>query len=493
VKQLKELFSDTLIYGISSVFARFINYLLVPLYTGVFDTDAYGVVGLVYAFITFLNVILTLGMESAYIRYGKDREVANSYFKSIQGFLVLSSMIILLILWLFQPIVNPLLGLEQSSPIFLMMLGILIFDTISIVPFAELRLIRKAKLFAVLKTGNVVINLSLNFYLILVLNYGIEAVFIGNLAASAITSVVVLFFTRGGLKGEWNQDYLKKALLFGLPFVPAGLGHAINETIDRFFLKGMEAAEVSSIYGAGLNADDLVGIYNACYKLAVFMLLIVQMFRMAWQPFFMRISDQEDAPRLFADTFIFFNVIAAAVFLGVSLFVEQIVAIKVPLLDAYLIGEEYWVGLSIVPILLIAYWFQGWYINFSAGIFIAEKTKRLAQITIAGALVTIISNLILIPMYGMTGAALATVMSYGVMAILIYRYSTRSFPVPYPIVQGFMIIGVAALAVYTKPFLSELNFSDIGASILLFVIAMVIIASLSFGRMLLLKKRSVNN
>ena len=166
MRKLKELFSDTLVYGISSVFARFINYLLVPLYTGVFDPDAYGIVGLVYAAIGFLNVVFTMGMESSYIRYGKDREQAGSFFKTLQVFLLSSSGALILLLWLMEPILSPLLGLELGGDvIFLMMLGILFFDTLSIVPFAELRLSQKAWLFAALKTINVLINIGLNFYL----------------------------------------------------------------------------------------------------------------------------------------------------------------------------------------------------------------------------------------------------------------------------------------------------------------------------------------
>lgn len=485
MRKLKELFSDTLIYGISSVFARFINYLLVPLYTGVFNPEAYGIVGLVYAAIGFLNVVFTMGMESSYIRYGKDREQAGSYFKTLQAFLLGASVILLALLWLLQPLLSPILGLDSNGDvIFLMMLGILFFDTLSIVPFAELRLVQKAWLFASLKTLNVLINIGLNFYLILGLNYGIEAVFISNLAASGVTAIIVWGVTISNLKGNIQKEILQKALVFGLPFIPAGIGHVINEGLDRFFLKGMSEASILSVYGEALSSDYIVGVYNACYKLAVFMLLLVQMFRMAWQPFFMRQSDDPEAPQLFAQAFTLFNVAAAFLFLSVSLFIHQIVSIKIPFLDAYLIGEEYWMGLSIVPILLVAYWFQGWYVNFVAGIFIAEKTKKLAQITLIGAVITIISNLILIPFYGMMGSAIATVASYFVMAILIFRYSTRSFNVPYKLWQGFAVVGVTSLSLLGKTFLSERFFSDIVASAIVFIVAFILVCLVSFGNKL---------
>ncbi|HBX65624.1 MAG TPA: hypothetical protein DEG32_05540, partial [Balneolaceae bacterium] len=335
-------------------------------------------------------------------------------------------------------------------------------------------------LFAVLKTGNVVVNLGLNFYLILGLDYGIEAVFISNLVASMLTALVIWIFTIPMFMGEWNTNLLKKALLFGLPFIPAGFGHAINELVDRFFLKAMDQSVIDSIYSADYTPDDIVGIYGACYKLAVFMLLIVQMFRMAWQPFFMRQSEEESAPQTFSQTFTLFNAAAATVFLFVALFAQQIVSIKIPILDFYLVDEKFWAGLSIVPVLLLAYWFQGWYINFSAGIFISETTKRLPQITLIGAGITIAANLILIPMFGMMGSALATLASYAVMALIIYYYSTKAFEVPYKLVTGFGMMILAAGLFYLKPTVISFGLSELIASLLLFTAGIASIGFISY-------------
>lgn len=482
MKSLKALFSDTLIYGVSTVIARFLNYLLVPFYTGMFDPDAYGVVGLVYAGIALFNVLFTLGMESSYIRYGKDREQADSHYTTIQLFLTATSLVLMLLLWLAKPWIAGLMALEGSLQlIYWYMLGILFFDTISIVPFAELRLRQRAWMFAALKTVNVIINLGLNFYLILVQEMGIEAVFISNLVASVVTMILVSVATIGRWKGSWNRELLPDLLAFGLPFVPAGIGFAINEGIDRFFLGAMSDSAVYEIYGLDENAAYIVGIYNACYKLAVFMLLVVQMYRMAWQPFFMRISEDPDAPETFARAFRYFNLAAAGVFLVVSLFVEQIVAIRIPLLDTTLIGEEYWLGLSIVPFLLAAYWLQGWYVNFSAGIFLAERTKRLAQITLTGAAVTLISNFILVPILGMTGSAIATLASYLIMAMMIYRYSVGSYAVPYQLGRGFTVIGISGLAVFSKAFFSEYIQSDLLLSSSLLIFSAVVISMVSLS------------
>lgn len=482
MKKLKELLSDTLVYGISSVLARFINYLLVPFYTDVFKPAQYGIVGLVYAGITFLNVIFTFGMESAYLRYAKDREKAGDVFKTLQLGLLGFATLLALILWLFAPAVMPLMSLEPDTRNFyLLMIGILWFDTLSIVPFAELRLVRKSALFAVIRTGNVLLNIALNFYLILSLGWGIEAVFTANLIASGLTTLVLWMITAGMWGGSWSQPIFRKALAFGLPFIPAGLGYAINETLDRFLLNNYLSQDtITQIYGADFTTESIVGIYNACYKLGVFMLLFVQMFRMAWQPFFLRHAEDPEAKALYSDVFRYFNVIAGAVFLIVALFVEQIVQIRVPLIDAYLIGKDYWMGLHIVPVLLGAYWFQGWYMNFSAGIFIEEETRVLPKITLLGAGITVIANLILIPWLGMMGSAIATLISYASMALLLYQKSRTVYPVPYQMGRAILMVLIAAFALLLQPTFAGWTGSEWISGTLLLILGIGGIALIGF-------------
>ncbi|MEX1010987.1 MAG: polysaccharide biosynthesis C-terminal domain-containing protein [Balneolaceae bacterium] len=472
MKKLQELFSDSLIYGISSVFARFVNYLLVPFHTDVFNPARYSVVGLVYAGIALLNVLFTMGMESAYLRYAKDRKEAPHIFKTLQLFLLGIATLLIALLWLLEPLALPLLNLdEQTAGIYLMMAGILWFDTLAIVPFAELRLVRRSWLFAALKSIHVLLNLTLNFWLILSQGYGIEAVFISNLAASVLVTVLIWLFTLPMMRGSWNRYWMKKAFSFGWPFIPAGVGYAINEMLDRFFLNAMSPDAVHSLYGVQYTPEDIVGIYNACYKAAVFMLLLIQMFRMAWQPFFMRNSDDPEAKQLFARVFVCFNLFAAALYLLVGLFIQEIVAIRVPILDATLIGSSYWIGLEIVPVLLLAYWFHGWYINFSAGIFISEKTSILPGIMLTGAAITIVANLILVPMAGMTGAAWATLLSYGTMALLLYHYSSKGFDVPYRIAPSLGLMTVSAALVWGAPYLaSAAGLGEVPAKLLLLLL-----------------------
>lgn len=432
------------------------NYLLVPFHTDVFSTAKYSVVGLVYAALTFLNVVVQMGMESAYLRYGENRKEAAHIFKTIQLTLLGVSSVAVLILWMVMPVTLSIMNLgSDTSGIFIMMLGILWFDTLAIVPFAELRLARRSVQFAILKTLHVIVNVGLNFYLILSLGFGIEAVFIANLAASVVITGFVWAATSDLWKGQWKREWIGKLFRFGLPFIPAGLGHATNEMLDRFLLNAMDPAVAEKLYGEGISPDNVVGIYNACYKLAVFMLLIVQMYRMAWQPFFMRYSRDKDSSTLFGRAFVYFNAFAAVAFLTVALFRDQIVAIEVPVLNATLINSEYWLGLEIVPLLLLAYWFQGWYINFSSGIFIKEKTSVLYKITLLGAGITLAANLMLIPYFGMMGSAAATLASYGVMAFVLGIYSKRVMEVNYRLPISFGLMVVCTVLVYSAPALSD--------------------------------------
>jgi len=476
VRKLKELFSDTLIYGISNVLARFINYLLVPFYTDVFSPARYGIVGLIYAAITFLNVLFTFGMESAYLRYAENRKEAANIFKTLQLSLLGLATVLSLILWLMMPWLLPLFNLgQETSGIFLMMIGIIWFDTLAIVPLAELRLVRKTIPFAALKLLHVGINIALNFYLILGLNFGIEAVFMANLAASVVITMVVWAITADLLKGAWSSSWMRKAFQFGWPFVPAGIGFAVNEVLDRFFLNNMDPATAEQLYGMGTTPEDIVGIYNACYKLAVFMLLLVQMYRMAWQPFFMRHAEDKESPKMFGQAFIWYNAFSAVLFLIVALFKEQIVAIRIPVLDATLIGSNYWPGLEIVPYLLLAYWFHGWYINFSSGVFIKEKTRVLYKITLMGAVITIIANITLIPFFGMIGSAGATLLSYGAMALTLGYFSKKMLHVPYRLPESLGLMVIFAALVFGEPAISGwLSMGELTGKIILFFVGLVV-------------------
>ncbi len=492
--KIRELFSDTLVYGISSIAARFINYLLVPFYTMYFEPAAYGIIGLIFGGIVFLNVLFTFGMESSYLRYGAERERAGDVFTSIQVTVLGGASLLVLLSWLFMPVLAPLFGLDAfvsahpeqitgptaalglhpftGESLFYLMLAILWLDALAVVPFAELRLVRKTLTYALIRLGNVIVNVALNLYLVIGAGWGIEAVLVSNAIASLLTVLVLVWFTSGMYRGRWDREHFSRALWFGIPYIPAGLSHAVNEVLGRFAVNNMPQETVDRLYGTQYTADDITGIFNACIKLSVFMLLAVQMFRMAWLPFVMRQSGSDDAQKTFADVFTWFNIAAAAVFIGVGLFVEQLVQIRIPLLDGTLIDSRYWMGLYIVPWLLMAYWFQGWFLNFMAGVFIKEKMWYVSGIAMIGALITLVGNFLLVPVYGMQGAVWVKLLCFVTMAVLIYLLVQRVYSVPYRMPKNVMIVLLSGAVVAVGHGFGTDFFEPLLAKMVLFVLSL---------------------
>ena len=447
--RLRQLASDTVLYGISTVVSRFLNYLLVPFYTAYFDPAVYGVVGLIYGAMIFMNVLVTFGMESAFLRYGAEKESRKRVFQQIQLLVTVVSIVLALLFLFSGNLIKPLLSLELDSfHLYEMMLGILVLDAISTVPFADLRLERKAVVFMVLRISNVLINVGLNLYFIIQKSWGIEAVLISNLVASAVTTFAALIITFKGISFSFDTEFIKKTVRFGLPYIPAGIGYGINEVLDRFLINAMDPSDIERLYGAGISAESLTGIYNASYKLGIFMMLFIQMFRMAWQPFYMSHHKENQAKKVFTQSFSLISMISGILVLFIGLFRAEIAAIPIPYLHSTLIDSRYWSGLSIVPFLLIAYWFQLWYTHFTAGIVLSEKTAILPKATILGAVITLIANVVLLPIWGLNGAAIATLLSYMSMALYMLYQTEKAYPINYPWITAlFQILGVGLILI----------------------------------------------
>ena len=422
-------------------------------------------------------------MESSYIRYASQSDYKKKdVFTTIQIALAAAATGLGVVLYFAgSPLLTPLLSLDSfpGHDLLGMMLVILWLDTMSIVPYAHLRLVRSAMIYAVIKLVNVIINVGLNLYLIIVLQWGLEAILISNIIASGVSFLMLAVVTSKLYFGRPSSAILYTTLLFGLPYIPNGIGFAINEVIDRFFLNMMDAQTIEAIYGLPYSSEDITGIYNACYKISVFMLLLVQMFRLAWQPFFMRHAKSETAPKLFSQVFFYFNAVSAVLFLIVASFVTEIVSIRIPLLDATIIDSRYWAGLSIVPILLMAYWFQGWFMNFSAGIFIKEKTIWFPKITFWGAGITIVGNLLMVPVLGMMGSALATMLCYGFMCLYTLRLSQSVFQVDYPFKYVILLMSSSLLIVTLTYFLPIVIVSELLTKITLVSAGLLIVVIIS--------------
>ncbi len=465
-KQIKRLASETAIYGLSTIVGRMVNFLLFPLYSHVFPIDHYGNVSVIYAAFIFLNIFYQYGMESAYLKFAsrsKDpaqkRIVFSTTFWSLLGTSVLISALVLL----FRRPMGMLIGLE-SNWLWLLSYAafILAIDTLTAPPFAELRLENKAWRFATIKFINVLVNVAMNLILILWLRMGIEAVLIANLIASFSTLLLLIPTYLKNVRFAFDRKRWVELLRFGLPFVPGGLGYAVAERVNIFYLANLSPERVKTLYGSQIDLQRLaaqaeqaarqagsaggasqaaeaagavygqyvVGVFNGVLKLAILMALVVQMFRFAWQPFFLQHADDEDAPLLFARIFTVFTAFCLIVYLAISFFAHELVAFPLPG-GRYLVSEGYWMGLFIVPVSLLGYVFQGWYYTFSAGAYIKEKTKYFVHCTLAGSAVALALNMLFVPRYGMAAAAWATTAAYAVMALMLLVIVQKFYPVPY--------------------------------------------------------------
>lgn len=440
---IKRLGTETAVYGISTIVGRFLNFLLVPFYTNILPPSEYGIVSYAFSLIAFMNVVYGYGMESAYFRYSATLEIGSKEQNFNTPFisLFLTSTLLSSLLALMAPTVSTLVALPPHQEIIVTYASwILLFDTLSVIPFAYLRMQHKAGLFASLKSFNIVLNVGANLILLLVYDMGIEGIFLSNLIASASTFLLLVPIIQKQFSGEFSTDLYRSLLKFGLPYVPAGIAAMMIQVVDRPILRL-------------LTDDATVGIYQANYRLGIFMMLIVQMYDYAWRPFFLSHAQDANAKQMFARILTYFVLFMSIVFLVLTLFLPDIVRLSV--FGRHLIHPDYWGALGIVPIVLLGYLFLGVSNNFVAGIYIQKKTHFLPPITFVGAAVNVGANFLLIPHLGAYGAAWATLLSYLAMATVLYFMVQRVYPVEYEwgrLVKIMASCGIVTALYYAIPF-----------------------------------------
>ncbi len=460
--KIKRLGTDTAIYGVSTILGRFLNFILVPFYTNVLHPSDYGVVSYIYSLIAFANVVYAYGMETAYFKYSSTLETGTARQNFSTPFVSLASTSILFsfaLILLSSPLADAIHLSVPHHEILLYTAGMLFFDTIAIIPFAALRMERKAKQFAAIKFLNILINVTLNMVLLLGYHMGVEGIFISGVVSSLITFIVLLpVAVRHGMF-DFNSSLLKSLLKFGLPSVPAGLAAMAIQVIDRPILRA-------------LTDDTTVGIYQANYRLGIFMMLIVSMYDYAWRPFYFSVSKESNAKEIFSRVLTYLMLFMMGIFLFLTLFIGDIV--KLQFMGHYLIHPDYWSGLNIVPIVLLGYVFLGVSNNVSAGIYIEKKTLRLPWITFVGAFVNVAANYFLIPSMGMLGAAWATLFAYFAMTVAMYVVAQRVYPIQYEFGRLAKIAGATAIVVLMYSYINISSFEwllKIGL-LVLFVIIM---------------------
>jgi len=420
---LKRLSGDTLIYGTSTVVSRFLTFLLVPFYTNLLAPGELGVYSAIYSWIAFVSIVFTYGMEAAYFRFAadsvNDKKKFSAPFITLLGSSLFFAVIIVALKPVLNEFVNPYHTVASSTmnTIVVCSVSILFFDALSILPFAALRLQHKPARFAVLRFINIFLQVVLNLLFVAFLHYGVAGIFLGNAIASVATFIIILPTIRGLFAWTYSRAIMREFLGFGLPYVPSSLSTIALQVIDRPIMQR-------------LTNDPTVGIYSANYRLGTIMMVFVSMFEYAWRPFFLQYARQPDAKRVFSRVLTYFTLAAAAIFLIVSFFVGDLARIVIWNHHS-IIDRRYWGGLTIVPIVLAAYIFNGFYTNFIVGIYVEKRTRLLPVITGVAALSNIIGNLIMIPIFGIAGAAWATFISYALMAVMIYRMTQPFYPMQY--------------------------------------------------------------
>lgn len=458
---IKKLAGQTAIYGLSSILGRFLNYLLVPLYTSALvfkDPSNYGVVSELYAWVAFLMVILTFGMETAYFKFINSSENKSHVFNSSLLSVISINLVFLIVIILFhQPIANKLLF--GNNPEYILFMGVIVvIDAVSSLPLAKLRAEQKAKKFAIVQLSSIAVNIGLNLLLLLVIYDGsdpvwaVRYIFIANICASLVKP---LFLFSDFTNMQWKYDFalIKSMAQYSLPLALAGFAFIINETIDRILLKHLtfyankdELGEVLSL----AKAETEVGIYSASYKLAMLVTIFLQAYRYAAEPFFFSLSKDENRNRTYVKVMNYFVGIVFLCFLGVSL--------NIDVFKHFIPNANYWEGLKVVPVLLLANVFLGLYINQSIWYKLSGQTKFGAYIAVVGAFFTIILNVLFIPSYGFIACAWVTLFVYAGQMIASYLLGQKHYPIPYNL-KKFMLYGGAALIIY---FLLQLISLDFG-------------------------------
>jgi len=417
LRQLKQLGRETLVYGLSTVVGRLLNILLLPFYTHALVPAEYGLVATLFSYIAFLNILYAYGMDFAFMRNQDSAGKANGFSTPFLSLAATSIFFSILIYGAAGPLANAA-GLPSGlEDLVRYAAWILALDALALIPFAELRLSHRAGAYAGIKVANIAINLILNYVFLVQLKMGIRGVFLANLAASSATLTLLTPVIAQKLQLAFDKGLYRSLLRFGLPLIPAGLASMMVQVIDRPILKA-------------LTDDAAVGVYQANYRLGFFMMMVVNMFDMAWRPFYLQKARDPQAKELLARVLTYFVLGGSMIVLGLSLFIADIVAL--PLLGGKpLIHPDYWSGLPIVPVVLLAYLFNGIYINLLAPVTLANRSEFVAYATGLGALVNVAANLFLIPRWGIMGAAAATLAAYAAMAGFLFYLGRGIYPLPY--------------------------------------------------------------
>ena len=422
---------------------RMLSFFLVPLYTDLLPKAAYGKVTIIFAYMIFFNVILAYGMETAFFRFYNKESDKKNVIETATISIFWTSLIFLIIALLNRNSLAEFADIEVQYVTYA--IWILVLDALVIVPFSKLRAKQRPMFYAIVKIGNVTINLILNIFFLIILpqlvqtsaNEFLRLLYfedfqIGYIFVSLIVSSLLTFLVLSGdyLKIKWHFDFLlwKRMMRYGLPILVAGIAFAINEQFDKILLGKLLPANV---------ADAEVGVYSACYKLGLFMVLFRTAYTLGIEPFFFSHAENENAKETYATITKYFVIFGSLIMLCVIVFVDIFKVIMIR-------DESYWVAMKVVPLIILANFFLGIYTNLSVWYKLIDKTHIGAYISIIGAFITLALNYLLIPEYSYFGSAVATITAYGSMMLISYVLGNKYYPIPYDMkkIAAYLILSI---------------------------------------------------
>lgn len=446
MSSVKQLAGQTMWYGVSSIAARFLNYLLTPFLTYALTRADYGKMSLVYAALPVLNVLFTYGLETAFFRFSNKETDQKKIYNTTATSILISTFIFGIILLFFHKPLAVLAGVGNYPELIRLSIYIIMLDTLTIIPFAKLRHDGKPRKYALIKVVGILINIFFTFFFLLWCKNAVAKdstsiwsyfystahnpvyyIVLANLIQAAFT-LLLLYKEISAIRLKIDAALWKQIITYSSPLILVGLGGVINEVMDRQMLHKW-------VPGTATFKEEQVGIYSACYKLSILITLFVQAFRMGAEPFFFKQAGTQNQQRTYARVMKFFVIVISIMFLVVALYLP---------IWKYFISSKEWEGLGVVPILLLANMFLGIYYNLAIWYKLGHKTSAGAYITLIGAAITIIINYFFIPHYSYMASAWATFFCYGSMMVVSFFWGQKVYRIPYAWKKllAFMVIAV---------------------------------------------------
>jgi O-antigen/teichoic acid export membrane protein len=419
-QRLVRLTRHSAVYGAGYLLNKGISILLLPVHTHFLDTGEYGIATQLFAVMAIAQMFFACGLNIAFMQFfglEKDTDTRKVLVSTALAATATVSLFCSVVFIASGPFLSiRLLNTQAYVSLFAVCAGILVCDTLALIPLNILRVEERPLWFVSAQLGNAVLNIGLNALFVGVLKWGVKGVFWANLASSGFVLIVMTAMIARYLTPRFSTVWLKKMFRFGLPIVPSMLGLIAMETVDRFLIKrycGLEAA----------------GVYGAVFKLSMIINLIIVSFRYAWHPFFVVSSKEPDANQMFSRILTYFSMICGALFLAISVWIDRIAGLH--LFGLTLLNERYAGGLPLVPIIVLSRIVYGFYLQFSAGIYLSEKTKHLPGISLSAAAFQIGLDIFLISRIGLAGAAWSALAGLLYMTAATAWVSRRVYPIPY--------------------------------------------------------------